>query len=81
MPGALPAIQSYKSVPEHFRDQRFQLGKLTHMMRDREEKMETIRRRAIAEEQTIQEQVEAAGNATRLLTADALNTLPNESPP
>eukprot|EP00971_Amphidinium_carterae_P295506 5868869-Amphidinium_carterae.2 len=39
---------------------------------DREEEMEAIRKRAIAEEQAIQAQVEVADNATRLLTADAL---------
>eukprot|EP00971_Amphidinium_carterae_P112259 2223684-Amphidinium_carterae.2 len=77
--GEMPDIPSYKSVPEHLRVRRFQLGKLTLMMKDRDEEMAAIRKRTIAEEQDIQAQVEVVDNATRLLTADALSTLPNES--
>eukprot|EP00971_Amphidinium_carterae_P068383 1354010-Amphidinium_carterae.1 len=42
--------------------------------------MEAIHKRAELEEQAIQAEIAAAGTATRNLTADALNALPDATP-
>eukprot|EP00971_Amphidinium_carterae_P137765 2730604-Amphidinium_carterae.1 len=51
------------------------------MMRDRAEEMEASSRRALQEEQDIAAQVQAAGNATRNITADALSQLGDGTTP
>eukprot|EP00971_Amphidinium_carterae_P087798 1737241-Amphidinium_carterae.1 len=52
--GAFGEIPYYKRVPEYYRVRRFQLDKLKIMMRDRDEEMEAIRKRAADEEDAIQ---------------------------
>eukprot|EP00971_Amphidinium_carterae_P067030 1327054-Amphidinium_carterae.2 len=51
--GEFGEIPYYKKVPEYYRVRRFQLDKLKIMMRDRDEEMEAIRKRAADEEDAI----------------------------
>eukprot|EP00971_Amphidinium_carterae_P158091 3133677-Amphidinium_carterae.1 len=54
----------YKRVPESYRARRFQMNKLKIIARDCEEEAEANRRRAIAEQEAIDQTIREAGNAT-----------------
>eukprot|EP00971_Amphidinium_carterae_P074005 1463019-Amphidinium_carterae.1 len=55
------------------------MNKLKIITRDCEEEAEANRRRAIAEQEEIDKAIREAGNATRHITAEALNQL-DDSP-
>eukprot|EP00971_Amphidinium_carterae_P172829 3425918-Amphidinium_carterae.3 len=73
--GEFGEMPYYKKVPEFYRVRRFQLGKLQIMLKDREEEMEAIRKRASDEEDAIAESLREAENASRHITAEALSQL------
>eukprot|EP00971_Amphidinium_carterae_P047869 942817-Amphidinium_carterae.2 len=73
--GAFGEMPYYKRVPESHRVRRFQLGKLKIMSRDCEEEQEANRRRAVAEQEAIEQALLDADNASRHITAAALSQL------
>eukprot|EP00971_Amphidinium_carterae_P293607 5829128-Amphidinium_carterae.1 len=77
--GEFGEMPYYKRVPEAHRVRRFQLGKLKIMTRDCEEEAEANCRRAIAEQEAIDQAILAAGNATRHIIADALSQLEDDT--
>eukprot|EP00971_Amphidinium_carterae_P170739 3383810-Amphidinium_carterae.1 len=78
--GEFGEMPYYKRVPESHRVRRFQLGKLKIMTRDCEEEQEASRRRAVDEQEAIEQALLEHGNASRHITADALRQLQDDTP-
>eukprot|EP00971_Amphidinium_carterae_P198392 3937442-Amphidinium_carterae.2 len=78
--GEFHSMPYNKRVPEQYRARRFQMNKLKTITRNCEEEAEANRRRAIAEQEALEQTVREAGNATRHITAEALSQLEDDNP-